>query len=113
MKLHAEPAQRCTWCVRPGPLGDSTGGRLKSGAAGSWALNHRSEAMLQGNYPLGFKLSLHHKDLAIALETANSVELDMPITALVEKLESKLIQKGYGNEDVSALHRWNTAMEET
>ena len=82
---------------------------LGSGAAGSWALNHRSEAMLQGNYPVGFKLSLHRKDLGIALETANSVEIDMPITALVEQLESDLIQKGYGNDDVSALHRWNTA----
>ena len=85
---------------------------LKSGAAGSWALNHRSEAMLQGHYPLGFKLSLHHKDLGIALQTANSVELDMPITALVEQLETDLIQQGYGNDDVSALHRWNAAMEE-
>ena len=85
---------------------------LGSGAAGSWALNHRSEAMLQGNYPLGFKLSLHRKDLGIALETANSVELDMPITALVEQLETDLIQQGYGNDDVSALHRWNAAMEE-
>ena len=84
---------------------------LGSGAAGSWALNHRSEAMLQGNYPLGFKLSLHRKDLGIALETANSVELDMPITALVAQLETDLIQKGYGDDDVSALHRWNTARE--
>ena len=84
---------------------------LGSGAAGSWALNHRSEAMLQGNYPLGFKLSLHRKDLGIALETANSVELDMPITALVAQLETDLIQKGYGDNDVSALHRWNTARE--
>ena len=85
---------------------------LKSGAAGSWALNHRSEAMLQRSYPLGFKLSLHRKDLGIALETANSVGLDMPITALVEQLESDLIQQGYGNDDVSALHRWNAAREE-
>ena len=85
---------------------------LKSGAAGSWALNHRSGAMLDGSYPLGFKLNLHRKDLAIALEAASSVELDMPITALVEQLESDLIQKGYGDEDVSALHRWNAAMEE-
>ena len=84
---------------------------LGSGAAGSWPLNHRSEAMLQGNYPLGFKLSLHRKDLGIALETANSVELDMPITALVAQLETDLIQKGYGDDDVSALHRWNTARE--
>ena len=86
---------------------------LKSGAAGSWALNHRSGAMLDGSYPLGFKLSLHRKDLGIALETASSVELDMPITALVEQLECELIQQGYGDEDVSALHRWNAAMEET
>lgn len=85
---------------------------LKSGAAGSWALNHRSSAMLKENYPLGFKLSLHRKDLGIALEAANGVELDMPITALVEQLESELIQQGYGNDDVSALHRWNAAREE-
>ena len=86
---------------------------LRTGAAGSWALNHRSGAMLEGSYPLGFKLSLHRKDLGIALETASSVELDMPITALVEQLESELIQQGYGDEDVSALHRWNAALEET
>ena len=85
---------------------------LKSGAAGSWALNHRSGAMLQESYPLGFKLSLHHKDLGIALEAASSVELDMPITALVEQLESELIQRGFGDDDVSALHRWNTAIQE-
>ena len=82
---------------------------LKNGAAGSWALDHRSDAMLQGTYPLGFKLSLHRKDLGIALEAANGVELDMPITSLVEQLEAKLIQRGHGNEDVSALHRWNAA----
>ena len=84
---------------------------LRSGAAGSWALNHRSEAMLQGSYPLGFKLSLHHKDLSIALEAASNAELDLPITALVEQLESELIQQGFGDDDVSALHRWNETKE--
>ena len=86
---------------------------LKNGAASSWALNHRSGAMLQESYPLGFKLSLHHKDLGIALEAASGVELDMPITALVEQLESELIQRGFGDDDVSALHRWNAIREES
>ena len=86
---------------------------LRSGAAGSWALNHRSGAMLEESYPLGFKLRLHRKDLIIALEAANDIELDMPITTLVEKLESKLIERGYGDEDVSALHRWNAVMKES
>ena len=85
---------------------------LKCGAAGSWALNNRSEAMLKGSYPIGFKLSLHHKDLGIALQAAKEVELEMPITSLVEQLESDLIQRGYGDEDVSALHRWHAAIEE-
>ena len=85
---------------------------LRTGAAGSWALNHRSRAMLEGSYPLGFKLGLHRKDLRIALEAARSVQLNMPITALVEQLESELIQRGHGDDDVSALHRWNAPKEE-
>ena len=78
---------------------------LKSGAAGSWALNHRSAGMLAGRYPLGFRLALHHKDLGIALEAAESVQLEMPISQMVRQLESDLMQRGHGAEDVSALHR--------
>ena len=80
---------------------------LKNGAAGSWALDHRSTAMLEGTYPLGFRLSLHRKDLGIALDAAKAVQLDLPVTTLVEQLELDLIQNGHGDEDVSALHRWN------
>ena len=80
---------------------------LKNGAAGSWALEHRSTAMLEGTYPLGFRLSLHHKDLGIALDAAKAVQLDLPVTTLVEQLELDLIQSGHGDADVSALHSWN------
>ena len=86
---------------------------LKNGAAGSWALEHRSTAMLEGNYPLGFRLSLHRKDLGIALEAAKAVQLDLPVTSLVEQLELDLIQNGHGDEDVSALHRWNQTKPES
>ena len=80
---------------------------LKNGAAGSWALEHRSTAMLEETYPLGFRLSLHRKDLGIALDAAKAVQLDLPVTTLVEQLELDLINNGHGDEDVSALHRWN------
>ena len=78
---------------------------LKGGAAGSWALNHRAQGMLDGNYPLGFKLALHHKDLGIALSSAESVQLELPITRLVQQQEAELMNRGHGDEDVSALHR--------
>ena len=78
---------------------------LKGGAAGSWALNHRAEGMLAGHYPLGFKLALHHKDLGIALSSAESVQLELPISRLVQQQEAALMGRGHGDEDVSALHR--------
>ena len=49
----------------------------------------------------------HRKDLGIALEAAKAVQLDLPVTSLVEQLELDLIQNGHGDEDVSVLHRWN------
>lgn len=78
---------------------------LKGGAAGSWALEHRAPGMLAGRYSLGFKLALHHKDLGIALTTAESVQLELPISRRVQQLEEDLMQRGHGDEDVSALHR--------
>ena len=78
---------------------------LKGGAAGSWALKHRAEGMLAGQYPLGFKLALHHKDLGIALSSAASVQLELPISRLVQQQEADLMGRGHGDDDVSALHR--------
>ena len=78
---------------------------LKGGAAGSWALTHRAEGMLEGKYPLGFKLALHHKDLGIALSCAESVQLELPISKLVQQQEAHLMRNGHGDDDVSALHR--------
>lgn len=79
---------------------------LVGGAAGSWALQHRSAGMLQGQFPLGFKLNLHRKDLAIALAAATATGLELPISERVAHLEDQLIEAGYGDEDVSALARW-------
>ena len=78
---------------------------LVGGAAGSWALQHRSGAMLADQYPLGFKLALHHKDLKIALDAAKEQQLELPITQRVLEQESELMQQGLGNADVSVLRR--------
>ena len=78
---------------------------LRHGAAGSWALAHRSSAMLNDHYPLGFKLALHHKDLSIALEAARHAGLHLPITQAVQEQEQALMQAGFGDADVSVLRR--------
>ena len=78
---------------------------LEGGAAGSWALSHRAAGMLAGRYPLGFKLALHHKDLGIALGSAENVQLELPISRLVQEQEAALMESGHGDDDISALHR--------
>ena len=78
---------------------------LETGAASSWALSNRSRTMLKNEYPLGFKLSLHHKDLSIALDTASELGIKLPITTKVKEIEEGLINKGYGNDDISVIRR--------
>ena len=79
---------------------------LKGGAAGSWALEHRSAQMINDHYPLGFKLALHRKDLGIALEAAAAQQLELPVTEQVAAMEDALLASGHGDLDVSALARW-------
>jgi 3-hydroxyisobutyrate dehydrogenase-like beta-hydroxyacid dehydrogenase len=79
---------------------------LMGGAAGSWALEHRAGAMLRGEFPLGFRLRLHRKDLAIALGAAAATGLGLPVASQVAAMEDTLIAAGHGDEDVAALARW-------
>ena len=78
---------------------------LGGGAAQSWVLANRSGRMLDNDYPLGFKLSLHRKDLGIALGLADQLGASLPLAAMTAALESGLIAQGHGDEDMSALAR--------
>lgn len=78
---------------------------IAGGAAGSWAINHRSDNMINNEYPLGFRVRFHQKDLKIALETARELGVPLPVAALVDQAESGLIARGFGDEDVSAIAR--------
>ena len=78
---------------------------LRGGAANSWVLENRSERMIDNEYPLGFKASLHRKDLGIALELANELDAELPVSELAAQFEDELIAQGYGGEDMSALAR--------
>jgi 3-hydroxyisobutyrate dehydrogenase len=78
---------------------------LGGGAAQSWVLANRGQRMIDNEYPLGFKLALHRKDLAIALELAAQLGAALPVSALAAQLESGLIARGHADDDMSALAR--------
>ncbi|HET8784197.1 MAG TPA: NAD(P)-dependent oxidoreductase [Candidatus Limnocylindrales bacterium] len=80
-------------------------GALGGGAAQSWVLANRSARMIDNDYPLGFKVALHRKDLAIALDLAAQLGATLPVSALAAQFENGLIAEGHGDDDMSALAR--------
>ncbi len=78
---------------------------LSGGAAQSWVLTNRSGRMLENDYPLGFKVSLHRKDLGIALGLARECGASLPVSALCEAIEAGLIGQGHADDDMSAVAR--------
>jgi len=78
---------------------------LSGGAAQSWILTNRSGRIIEDRYPLGFKMALHRKDLAIALDLAREVGVSLPVAGLTAELENGLIAAGHGDDDMSALAR--------
>jgi 3-hydroxyisobutyrate dehydrogenase len=59
---------------------------LGGGAAQSWVLANRSGRMIDNDYPLGFKVALHRKDLGIALELAAQLGATLPVSGLAAQL---------------------------
>ncbi len=80
-------------------------GALGSGAAQSWVLANRSGRMLANDYPLGFKVALHRKDLGIALDLANEMGAELPVAELAAGFETDLVANGHADDDMSALAR--------
>jgi 3-hydroxyisobutyrate dehydrogenase len=80
-------------------------GALGGGAAQSWVLANRSGRMIANDYPLGFKVELHRKDLGIALDLAREMGAELPVTELAAELETDLVASGHPEDDMSALAR--------
>ena len=78
---------------------------LSTGAAQSWVLANRSGRMLANDYPLGFRVALHLKDLGIALSMARETGAALPVAALAAQLEAGLVAQGHADDDMSALAR--------
>lgn len=78
-----------------------------SGAAGSWFVQNRGRAMVAGEYPPGFKLALHHKDLLIVQRMARALGGRLPVTESTIAPYEDLMRQGFGEEDISALYRIN------
>lgn len=98
-------AEGIVLAIKAGLDVEQTVAALSGGAAQSWVLTNRSGRMLANDYPLGFKVSLHRKDLGIALSMARELGASLPISALVEAIEAGVMGQGHADDDMSAVAR--------
>ena len=79
---------------------------IHNGYAGSKVLEGKLTAAMDRQFKAGFRLDLHIKDLANALETAHSVGAPMPLGSLVMDEMKYLSCNGLGSEDNAALMKY-------
>jgi 3-hydroxyisobutyrate dehydrogenase len=83
---------------------------LEKGAAANWFLSHRGPTMVEGRYPLGFKVALHAKDLEICRRMAEADGARLPLIEMTLKHYARLLDAGSTEEDISALFRLKSDM---
>lgn len=79
---------------------------IKGGLAGSTVLQAKAPLMIESNFKPGFKIDLHLKELANAMETGHDIGYPLPLTALVREMFETVHSDGFGSEDHSALARY-------
>ncbi|QTF10676.1 2-hydroxy-3-oxopropionate reductase [Brenneria izadpanahii] len=79
---------------------------IRGGLAGSTVLDAKAPMVLDRNFKPGFRIDLHIKDLANALDTSHGVGAQLPLTAAVMEMMQALKADDLGTADHSALARY-------
>jgi 2-hydroxy-3-oxopropionate reductase len=72
---------------------------IRGGLAGSTVLDAKMPLVLEGNFKPGFRIELHIKDLANALDTAHEVGVPVPLSSAVMEVMQALKVDGKGADD--------------
>ncbi|NLB55292.1 MAG: NAD(P)-dependent oxidoreductase [Lentisphaerae bacterium] len=81
---------------------------ISHGAAGSWSLSNLAPRILNDDFSPGFFVKHFIKDMRIALESAQEMELDLPGLKLAHELYEQLAQQGYEDSGTQALFKLYT-----
>ena len=76
---------------------------ISQGAAGSWQMVNRSKTMVRNEFNFGFAVEWMRKDLAICLDEAKRLGVDLPITRVVNDFYGEVLEMGGRRWDTSSL----------
>lgn len=77
---------------------------ISKGAAQSWQMENRYQAMIDNEYDFGFAIDWMRKDLGITLDEARRNQAKLPVTALVDQFYGDVQDMGGNRWDTSSLH---------
>jgi 3-hydroxyisobutyrate dehydrogenase len=83
---------------------------LGQGAGASWYFVHRAPFMARGEYPAGFRVRLHDKDLRICRDMAARHGAVLPVVETTLADYARLLATGHGDEDISTIFRLKTPL---
>lgn len=78
---------------------------LMGGFAASCILEVHGDRMIKRTFAPGFRITLHQKDLNLAMQSARSLGVALPQTAVAAQLMNACVALGHGQQDHSALVR--------
>ena len=76
---------------------------ISKGAAGCWTLDNLAPRVLRKDYEPGFMVDHFIKDMGIALEEAEKMELPLPSLALTRQLYLAIKAQGLGKKGTQVL----------
>lgn len=78
---------------------------IKGGLAGSRVMDTKINNIRDGQYPPGFRVKLHAKDLRNVVAMAEETDAKLEFSDRVLELFNDLSEQGFSEEDHSSLHR--------
>ena len=99
----AAMSEALTLATKAGVNPDLVYQAIRGGLAGSTVLDAKAPMVMDRNFRPGFRIDLHIKDLANALDTSQGVGAQLPLTAAVMEMMQALRADGLGTADHSAL----------
>lgn len=79
---------------------------IAPGAAGSWSLSNLAPRILKEDFEPGFYVKHFLKDMNIALEEAEAMNLALPGLRLARETYEQLIERGFGDKGTQVLYKF-------
>ena len=76
---------------------------MLQGSSASWQMANRAEKMLAGEYNYGFSTTLMRKDIGLVLDEAESMNVPLPVTAMVGQMLAEVTAMGGATWDWCSL----------